>query len=611
MSVDVNDSRRFLELAELYLDDDLSAVETAELRALLEADTSLVQRLHLLLRDQVLCRTALRPSDPGAIEERTRRMLDSWRPQSGEIAAQAVFARVDHRRRVALVIRWSSVAAAALVALLILPLLYDWARRPVAEPDMQAPTLSAVAGEVHLGALPLTAPGERLGYGTTLRLSDNGRVTLTWADGTRLTISGVSSASGVGAGSTLTRLPAAGQRLKLDRGLVEVIAAKRSTDQPLEIVCPDAAVRVVGTVFSVRVVEGHSELEVVEGLVRLTRAADGVSALIGAGQRVTAARLPLPTPVVMSVDHLAALRSAIRAGREPWASSYAVLRRDQAKWQEEALPEPTTVVVPEYDNGNPEHTAARRFLHNLLRPLLGLALIARIDGDAQAEVAARARLLAVTGMTLTGPDAGTLSCDMQTVFGLQAADLLRALPSWTSEDDARIERWITRELQPLAERWQQTTWMSSRWRGSAALTTIAAWRGDQMEVLRHLSDLRVSIATQFSERNITRLSADPAADQTLFQSLSHALFCADVGRVAGGDITPPPAEWTRAVDAYLAGLGRSTGAAPQQRLFMRALAGPAPWRSPAAAALIDDTDQRFHTYGWYFPVLVAQDPRWE
>jgi len=96
---DVNDSRRFLELAELYLDDDLSAGETTELRALLEADATLVQRLHTLLRDQVICRTALRPSDPRAIGARTQRMLDSWRPQSGEIAAQAVFARVDHRQR--------------------------------------------------------------------------------------------------------------------------------------------------------------------------------------------------------------------------------------------------------------------------------------------------------------------------------------------------------------------------------------------------------------------------------------------------------------------------------------------------------------------------------
>lgn len=602
MNVEVNDSRRFFELAELYLDDDLSAGETTELRALLEADATLVQRLHTLMRDQVLCRTALRPADPKAIGERTQRMLDSWRPQSGEIAAQAVFARVDQRRRVALVLRWSSLAAVALVAVLILPLLYDWARRPIAHPDTHAPTLSALSGEVQLGALPLSTPGDRLGYGTVLRLGVSGSVTLTWMDGTRVTL---------GAGSVLSRQPAAGQRLKLDQGALEVIAAKRPSDQPLEVVCPDATVRVVGTAFNVRVADGHSLLEVTEGLVRLTRATDGISALVGAGQRLTVARLPLPTPVVMSVDHLAALRGAIAAGREPWASSYAQLRREQVTWQEEAIPAPTTVVVPEYDDGNPEHTAARRFLHNLLRPLLGLALIARIDGDPLAEAAARARLLAVTGMTLTGPDAGTLSCDMQAVFGLQAADLLRGLPSWTPADDARIEAWITRDLQPFAELWQSNTWMSARWRGSAALIAIAAWRSDQPEVLRLMSELRASIATQFSERNIARLSADPVEDQTLFQAVSHALFCADVGRVAGGDITPPPAEWPRALDAYLAGLGRSTVPAPQQRQLMRALAGPAPWRAPAAAAMIEDTDQRYHTYGWYFPTLVAQDPRWD
>ena len=114
MSADVNDSRRFFELAELYLDEELSASETSELRALLEADVTLVQRLHTLMRDQVICRTALRPSDPQAIGERTSRMIDSWRPQSGEIVAQAVFARVDRRRRISFVLRWSSLAAAAM-----------------------------------------------------------------------------------------------------------------------------------------------------------------------------------------------------------------------------------------------------------------------------------------------------------------------------------------------------------------------------------------------------------------------------------------------------------------------------------------------------------------
>ncbi|MBA3698790.1 MAG: FecR domain-containing protein [Planctomycetes bacterium] len=598
----MSDDRRFLELAEVYLDDDLSAGEAAELRALLEADPALVQRLHGLLRDQVVCRTALRPADPQAIRERTQRMLDSWRPQSGEIAAQAVFARVDQRRRVALVLRWSSLAAAALVLVLIVPLVLDWARRPVAEPDGQAPVISALAGEVHLGALALTAPGERIGYGGSLRLGATGSATLTWSDGTRLTLAN---------DTTVTRLPAAGQRWQLATGAVTVVAAKRPSDQPFEIICPDATVRVVGTAFGVRVVDGSTNLEVDEGLVRLTRTVDGVSSLIGAGQRIAATRLPLPTPVVMSVDHLAALRAAIAAGREPWASSHAALRREVPEWLADTPPGPTTVVVPAYNDGNPEHTAARRFLHQLMRPLIGLALAARLEGDAQVEAAARARLVAATSITLTGPDAGTLSNDMLVVFGLQAADLLRGLPSWQPEDSARIEAWIERDLQPLAERWQLNARMSSRWRGSAALISIAAWRGDQSTVLALMGDLRTSIAAQFTERNLTSLTADVVEDQTLFQALSHALFAADVARVAGGDITPPPVEWTRALELYLAGLGRSTETAPQQRNFLRALTGPRPWRSPDAAGLIKDTDLRYHTYAWYFPILVAHDPRWE
>jgi len=598
----VNDERRFLELAELYLDDDLSPTDTSELRGLLEGDPALIQRLHALMRDQVICRTALRPADPQVIGERTRRMLDSWRPQSGEIAAQAVFARVDHHRRIAWVVRWSSLAAAALVVLLVLPLLAPWFLRPIAQPDPLAPMVSAVVGDVRLGALPLHTAGERLGYGTMLQVGAQGSATLTWADGTRLTLK---------ADSILTRLPAAGQRLKLDAGSVEVVAAKRTPEQPLEILCPDATARVVGTMFTVSVAHGQSHLAVSDGLVRWQREADGVWSLVGAGQQVAAARLPLPRPVVMSVDHLAALRTAIAAGREPWASTYAALRDEASTWLHEPIPEPTALVVPPHDGGNVQHSQARFFLHRLARPLIGLALIARVDGDAQAEAGARARLRAMTTVTLSGPDGGTLSCDMQAVFGLQAADLLRGLPSWQAEDDARIDAWIVRELQPLAEPWQRTQWMGGRWRGTAALMSIAAWRGDQATVLALMRDLRASIAQQFSAPVLARLATEPEEDQTLFQALSHALFCADVARVAGGDLMPPPAEWAQALDAYRVGLQRTDAKMPQQRGLLRALSGPPPWRTPMDGVVLDGPDGRFHTYGWYFPTLVARDPRWD
>jgi hypothetical protein len=600
----LGDSRRFLELAELYLDDDLSEFEAKELRTRLEGDADAVKHLHGLLRDQVICRTALRPADPQTIRERTQRMVASWRIDSGQIAAQAVFARVDRRRRISLVIRWGSVAAAALVVLLIAPFALDRLRRPMLPPDERAPAIAEVVGDVRLGALPLAGESERLVYGSPLTVGAAAHATLVWADGTRVVLTG---------GSVITRQPAPGQRLRLDHGAVEVVAAKRPSNQPLEIICPDATVRVVGTRFAVTVADGHSSLAVEEGLVRFQRESDGVSSLVGAGQRIAATRLPLPPPVLMSVDHLAALRSAIAAGRDPWASTYAALKQEVPAWLAEPLPAPTTKEVPHYQEGNatnPQHTAVRRFLNQLLRPMVGLALVARIEGDVDAEAAARARLAAATTITLTGPDAGTLGCDMLAVSGLQAADLLRGLPSWQAEDDARIAAWIAHDLQPLAEQMHGTTWISSRWRGVAAMMSIAAWRGDQQEVLRLMQDLRTSIATQFNERTVTRLSGDPIDDQTLFQSLSHALYSADIARVAGGDITPPPAQWNAAVTAYLAGLGRATEIPVQQRLFARALSGPEPWRTPQAGDQAQDTVSRSHAYCWYFPTLLAYDPRW-
>lgn len=596
----MNDDRRFLELAELYLDDALTPEEAGELHRLLASDATQVQRLSGLLRDQVLCRTALRPADAQVVGERTRRMLAAWHPDSGEVVAHAVFTQVDRRRRWRVVRGALSLAAAALVLLLVAPALLDWVRQPVAHADADAPVVTLVEGDVRLGTAAMVQTGLRLGVGGALHLSDTATATLGWSDGTSAMLGG---------GAVVERLPGSGQRLRLDRGELRVQAAPRPVDLPFEITAPDVVVRVVGTTFAVRVENGVSHLAVDEGLVRLTRRADGVSSLLGAGQIAMATRLPLPSPVQLSVDHLAAVRTAIAAGREPWASAYAALRRERDTWLAAPVPPPTELMVPEYDGGNPVHSAARRFLHSNLRPLNGLALLARLDGDADAERAARARLIAATTITVTGADAGTLACDMQTIFGLPAADLLRALPTWTVTDQERIDAWIVRELQPRAEEWSRIRWMSGRWRGLAALATIAAWRGDHAAVLAHAASLRTSLAEQFDESTITRLGADPVRDQTLYQALSHALFCADVARVAAGDITPPPPAWTMAVETFLAGLQRNDGEAAQQRLFLRALTGPAPWRSPTAATP-DQTPRGFHTYGWYFPELMAHDPRW-
>ena len=95
----MTDGRRVDELTELLFDGELTADDAKELRIHLEAAPAAVVALRAAARDHLLCRTALRPADRLVLAERTRLMLDSWRPASREVAAQTVFARVDRRRR--------------------------------------------------------------------------------------------------------------------------------------------------------------------------------------------------------------------------------------------------------------------------------------------------------------------------------------------------------------------------------------------------------------------------------------------------------------------------------------------------------------------------------
>ncbi len=600
------DERRFQELGDLLLDGELSAAEAGELRAHLQAEPAAVSTLLQATRDHVICRTALRPEDPALLRERTRRMLDAWRPSQRHAAVHAVLARVDRRRRWSQVRRWGGLAAAALLLALLTPILWDALRQPFAPIDAQAPELVEVHGEVRREGGLMATRGDRLAIGGELAVASEASVTLGWADGTRMVL----SASGM-----ITRLPGPGQRVRLAHGELRVLAAHRDAEHPLEVVCPDASVRVIGTAFAITVAEGRSRLAVSDGLVRLQRASDSVWSLVGAGQEVEAARLPLPRAIVFDVDHLAALSRAIAAGREPWASSHAALRAQVPAWLADTTPAPAILDVPANRPTNAGHHEARRVLYQLTQALLGLSLSARLDGDQRVQAVARERLQALTTIVLTGDHADIVGCDMLTVYGLQAADLLRGLPGWSGEDDALIARWILRELQPRAERSLRTDGTAWRHRGLVAALSIAAWRGDQATVIALMGEVRRDISTNFAPAPLaqlrTRMAMAEQDDESLFQALSHLLLAADIGRIAGGDVTPPPPAWNDAVTCFLDHLAGSQQTWTQQRFFLRALAGPGPWRSPAAARLVTGADPPQATYCWYFPTLVARDPRRE
>lgn len=596
----MSDDRRIDELSELLFDGELNADEARELRAHLEATPSAVATLRAAARDHLLCRTALRPGDPAVLAARTRLMLDSWRPSSRQVAAQNVLARVDRRRRWAALRTWGGLAAAALLLVLLVPSVIAFLRRPALEADAGAPRLAEVRGDLRLDSGFVLAAGDRLGIGATMTSGAGGAATLVWSDGTRIALAG---------GTTVSRLPGAGQRLRLEQGTVTVRAAHRAADEPLEIVCPDATARVVGTAFSATVVDGRSRLTVSDGLVRWQRATDGAWSLLGAGQQATAAALPLPRGLLLSADHLAALREAITAGREPWAGSWKALKERVPDWLAQEIPAPFAQEVTAYFPGNQQHTGARRTLYRLVQPALGLALAARLTGDEACGRRAIAWMRVIAQVGIHGDDAGTVGSDTLAVHGLQAADLLRGLPYWSADDEAAVDAWIARELISRATAMRESRSVTTRWRGIAALMIFAARRGDQQAVRALMAEVRADIPTMLSRAAVRRMNEEDEK-HTLHQALNHGLLCADVARIAAGDATPPPPAWGEAAALLADEVAGGRNANGEALFFQRALDGPGPWRVPVAEAVIAGPDQPRFGYGWLFPTLIARDPRW-
>jgi hypothetical protein len=594
------DDRRFAELSELMLDGELEAGDAAELRAHLEADPAAVAALRTAAQDHVLARAALRPSPAGQLALRTRYLLESLHPASRTVAAHAVLQRMDRRRRWATVRHWGMAAAAALLFLLLVPGVRALLLGPALAPDERSPLLVEVHGAVQLESGLMLHGGERIGLNATVVSGPGAGAALVWKDGTRVAVV---------ADTTITRLPGPGQRLQLDRGTVVVHAAHRGADEALEIVCPDATARVVGTAFTATVADGHSRLAVSEGLVRWGRPVDGVWSLVGAGQSVDAVALPLARPFLLPNDQLAALRTALADGREPWAGSWTNLQSQAVRWRTQAVALPETIDVPAYGLPGPGHSAARTLLYMHTQPMLGLALAGRLGGDAEAARAARPWLEAATKVVLSGHDADVLCCDMLAIYGLQTADLLRAQPGWGRADDDLIERWITRTLAPPAQRLAGEQGGSAKLRGIAAMMTIAAWHGDQNLIVNLMEQVRAVISEQLAAKPFAALLAGAEKNQQAFQCLTFALLCADIARIAGDDTSPPPAPWGAALQAYGAAVATAP-ATSQLNFFFRALAGPGPWRLPEASSRAQGADPTVFTYCWYFPTLVAHDVRW-
>jgi len=143
--------------------------------------------------------------------------------------------------------------------------------------------------------------------------------------------------------------------------------------------------------------------------------------------------------------------------------------------------------------------------------------------------------------------------------------------------------------------------------------TVAAWRGNPATVRSLMAQLRPVLAAELSPAALARPATEEDQGVYLVQVLIFGLHCADLALMSSGDATPPPAEWSAAISSYLArypGHARGSKVESEQSFFMRALVGPAPWRTPAAQAFVSgpDPDHRV-VFGWSFPTLTAWDPR--
>jgi hypothetical protein len=124
--------------------------------------------------------------------------------------------------------------------------------------------------------------GVRMAPGETLRTTADSDVRLQYPDKTVIEVF-------AGSDLTLLDLPNDQQkRMRLETGALQATVSKQPANQPLLIDTPQAEVKVVGTVFEVRVNKAETRLAVKEGTVRMTRLADHAEVSVASGQSATA-----------------------------------------------------------------------------------------------------------------------------------------------------------------------------------------------------------------------------------------------------------------------------------------------------------------------------------
>lgn len=197
-----------------------------------------------------------------------------------ETPAEIAGTRPGRGKRIA----WFLCAAASLViifAIVVVAFQSDEEVRPVAVTNL---TLDFMAGEIHV-----VAEGQRLQPEMGMRLLRNigiathGPTSLArfaYDDGSRVLLSG----------DTLIEFSGDEQKeIQMQRGTISATVVPQPQGRPMFVTTPQARLEVLGTEFSLDASQQKTDLQVVQGSVRLTRIADGHTVVVPQGRRVEAA----------------------------------------------------------------------------------------------------------------------------------------------------------------------------------------------------------------------------------------------------------------------------------------------------------------------------------
>ncbi len=144
-------------------------------------------------------------------------------------------------------------------------------------------TLADVEGKVLVltpaGRKP-ARPGQEVLLESGLETPEQGAAVVKYPDGTEIKLA---------EGTLVEKLSGNGKHVHLGKGLLYASVSPQPPDQPLVVATPQARAEVLGTRFTLSAGADATRLEVDEGRVRLTRAADGASVEVGAGFMALAA----------------------------------------------------------------------------------------------------------------------------------------------------------------------------------------------------------------------------------------------------------------------------------------------------------------------------------